>query len=70
MAVQYIGAMLLLLAVSVLSLESTVPAELTIAELELQSLRLKRELLQQKLTLLEESRSTLGPSPDLPREGL
>ena len=46
MVVRSIGVIIvLLLALSVLSLDSTVSAHMTIAELELQSLRAKRELL-------------------------
>ena len=42
----------------------------SLAELELEQLRLKRDLLQQKLTLLEETRRGWSMTPDLPREGL
>ena len=42
----------------------------SLAELELEQLRLKRDLLQQKLTLLEETRRGWTMTPDLPREGL
>ena len=57
------GILFFLLAFSFLSLDSIVQAEVTIAELELQSLRAKRELLHQKLTLLEETRKSVIPNP-------